>query len=68
MRDLSLLLLFVGSLLLVSGLMQQKMRKEKHKMFYKVLPSTIYNNQFQDVNRIQSLPALFDKDYNRFYR
>tara|TARA_B100001123_G_scaffold390035_1_gene467290 strand:+ start:2953 stop:3156 length:204 start_codon:yes stop_codon:yes gene_type:complete len=67
MKALSLLLLFIGSLLLVSGITQENMLK-KSKVLYKYFPSITFDRQFQNINLQESLPALFDEEYNQFYR
>ena len=65
MKSVSLLLLFVGSLLLVSGLTQDRMRKEKKRLIYKYLPKNGYEDQWEDYPQMSS---MFDEDANQFYR
>ena len=47
MKSLSLLLLFVGSLMLVAGLTEQRIKKQKNKIIYKYLPKSLYDTQFE---------------------
>lgn len=68
MRSLSLLLLFIGSLMLVAGLTEQRVKKGKNRIIYKALPRTLYDTQFEQYDFNKSMPAIFDEDYTLFYR
>lgn len=68
MRSLSLLLLFIGSLMLVAGLTEQRVNKGKNKIIYKFLPKSLYDTQFEQYEFSKSMPAIFDEDYTLFYR
>ena len=68
MKSLSLLLLFIGSLMFVTGLTEQRVRKGKDRIIYKYLPKSLYDTQFETYDFNKSMPAIFDEDYTSFYR
>tara|TARA_Y100001970_G_scaffold292321_1_gene433148 strand:- start:2225 stop:2431 length:207 start_codon:yes stop_codon:yes gene_type:complete len=68
MKSISLILLFLGSLMLVAGLTEQRVKKRKNKIIYKYLPKSIYDTQFETYDFKKSMPAIFDEDVTSFYR
>ena len=61
MRSLSLLILFIGTILFVAGITKQKMLNKKEKIVYKYLTQSLYDKQFETHNFQKSMPALFDR-------
>ena len=68
MKSLSLLFLFIGSLMLVAGLTEQNMEKEQSPVIYKYVPKTLYDSQFEEYDLNKSMPALFGEDNSKVYR
>ena len=59
MNSLSLLLLFIGSLMLVSGMTKQNMRQQKNKVVYRYISKPLYDKQFENIDLMKSMPAVF---------
>tara|TARA_Y100000310_G_C20574738_1_gene759869 strand:- start:221 stop:424 length:204 start_codon:yes stop_codon:yes gene_type:complete len=59
MNSLSLVLLFVGSLMVVAGITEQNMRFKKDRVVYRYVTKPLYDQQFEVVDKIKSMPALF---------
>ena len=68
MKSISLILLFLGSLMLVAGLTEQRVKQKKNKIIYKYLPKSLYDTQFETYDFNKSMPAIFDEDYTTYYR
>jgi len=68
MKSLSLLFLFIGSMMLVAGLTEQNMEKQKSRVIYRYVPKTLYDSQFEEYDLNKSMPALFEGDPSKFYR
>ncbi|MAE83977.1 MAG: hypothetical protein CMB80_14645 [Flammeovirgaceae bacterium] len=65
MKALSLLFLFIGSLMLVTGIAS---KKEDPRILYRYVPENLYEKQFENQNLRKSMPAMFNPDYSRFFR
>ena len=59
MNSLSLLLLFIGSLMLVAGMTEQKIKQQKNKVVYRYISKPLYDKQFENIDLMKSMPAVF---------
>ena len=67
MNSLSLVLLFIGSLMLVAGVTEQNMRHQKNKVIYRYVSKSIYDKQFEHIDLMKSMPALFSSTMRNIF-
>tara|TARA_Y100001970_G_scaffold294067_2_gene446438 strand:- start:2838 stop:3044 length:207 start_codon:yes stop_codon:yes gene_type:complete len=66
-NSLGLVLLFIGSLMIVAGVTEQRMKQEKTKVVYRYVKKPLYDMQFEKVNLIKSMPALFSTENRNIF-
>ena len=64
MKSLSLIILFIGAIMLVAGLTKQHMEGQDQQIVYKYLTKSLYDQQFETYDFEKSMPVIFDTDKN----